>query len=340
MAGINYSEFANRFAGIKPSPVYLFVGPERFFIEEGVRLVKERFLEGGIKEFNYDSIYAADIKPSKVIEIAETLPVMTSYRVIVVKGIDGWTTKEKEGLLSYINNPSKTTCLILTATKLDRREKFTAAVEKNATFVLCQPLYKQQLIGWIKQEVRRSGKGIDDEAVYMLADMTGNDMLSLRSDIEKLTMYCKDKKSMSINDVAAASSSMRSVSVFEVVNAMVERRYKDGVYFLKRALDEGEPPVRIFYFIVKELRAMLKARTLIDAGESPERAAIRVGVPPFKVKEFSQRLQKFPTRDLITLFDKLIDADSSLKGGAVRPGIVLENLLLSASGTVRPGGKP
>src|SRR3990172_10973057 len=264
MAGINYTEFSGRFKGLNPSPVYLFTGEERLFIDEGVRLVSARVLEDGIREFNCDILSATDIKSSNVISIAETLPVMTNCRVVVVKDIDSWASKEREGLISYINNPSPTTCLILTAAKLDKRERFANTIDKKGVMVLCQPLSKNQLGGWIRQEVKRSGKTINDDAAQMLSDMAGSDMMSLRNDIEKLTLYCMDKKTISLSDVTKVSNNIRSVSVFEVINAIFDRRLKDAILALKRALDEGEAPVKIFYFITREFRTMLKASLLID----------------------------------------------------------------------------
>lgn len=325
---MNYLEFSGRFTGLKPSPVYLFCGEERFFIDEGIRLVREKFLDKGVKDFNYDIYSASDIEASKVVEIAETLPVMAQYRVVVIKGIDDWKAKERDILLSYINRPSQTTCLILTAIKLDRREKFAGAIEKNGIVVLCQPIYKQNLMNWIKQRVSHAGKGIDNDALYRLTDLAGNDMYTLSMDIEKLTLYCGDRRHITLQDVAMVSSSMRSVSVFEVVNAIMEKRFKDAIFSLKRAIDEGEPPVRIFYFIVREFRMMLKARILIDAGESPGKAAMAAGIPGFKVREFTQRVQKLSKKDLCKIFERLIDIDKRLKGGALRPEMVLEELLL------------
>ena len=340
MAGINYTEFSGRFKGLKPSPVYLFTGGERLFIDEGVRLVSDRFLGEGIREFNYDIFSATDIKTSTVLGIAETLPVMTGCRVVVVKDVDEWASKEREGLISYINNPSPTTCLILTAAKLDKRERFANTIDKKGVMVLCQPLSKNQLGGWIRQEVKRSGKTINDDAAQMLSDMAGSDMMSLRNDIEKLTLYCMDKKTISLSDVTKVSNNIRSISVFEVINAIFDRRLKDAILALKRALDEGEAPVKIFYFITREFRTMLKASLLIDGGESPYKAAIRSGVPPFKAGEFSQRLKKFNRMELNRMFESLIDTDSLLKGSAIKPAIVLEKLLLTVCGTVNPGIKP
>ncbi len=326
---INYLEFQERFSGLKPSPVYLFTGEERFFMDEGIRIVRERFLEEGARDFNYDICFASDIEASRVVEMAETLPVMAKYRVVIVKGMDEWSSKEKEIIAAYLNRPSPTTCLILTATKLDRREKFSVTLDKRGTVILCQPLYRQNLTGWIKQRVRRVGKSIDNDALHLLTEIAGDDMLSIDNDIEKLTLYCGDRKNVSLEDVSRVSSSMRSASVFEVANAIVDRRLKDAISSLKRAIHDGEPPVRIFYFIVREFRMMLKAKTLMDAGESPEAAAKAAGIPPFKVKEFSQRVQKFSREELHKLFERLIAVDGRLKGGVLRPEMVLEDLILS-----------
>lgn len=325
---INYIEFSERFEKLKPSPVYLFSGEERFFIDEGIKAVREKFLDESARDFNYDIYSASDIAASKVVEMAETLPVMARCRVVIVKDIDGWSSKERETMISYINQPSPSTCLILTATKLDRREKFSAAIEKKGMIILCQPLYKQGLTAWLRQRVRQAGRGIENEALHMLADISGNDIGTLNNEIEKLILYCGDRKSISTEDVATVSSGMKSVTVFEVVNAMIEKRFKEAVFYLKRAIDEGEPPVRIFYFIVREFRLMLKARILIDAGDPPDAAARAVGIPPFKVSEFSQRVQKIPKKELYKLFGKLMETDLKLKGGALKPAMALEELLL------------
>jgi len=326
---LNYTDFAERIKGLKPSPVYLFTGEERYFIDEGVKTISDRFLEKSLKDFNYGIYSAQDIDVSRVIEIAETLPVMSEYRVLIVKGINEWNAKERDSISSYTENSSSGTCLILTAIKLDKREKFFKSIEKNGIVILCNPFYKPQLNNWIKQQVNHAGKTIDNDALSILTDYAGYDMLTLRNDIEKLLLYCADRKDISINDVTLVSSNIRSVSVFEVVNALIERRYKDAIRFLKKAVDEGEPPVRVFYFIVKDIRMLLKARTLLDAGKSFEDAAKSAGVPAFKVKDFSQRVKRFPKEELYNLFEKLVVFDSRLKGGALRPELVLEDLIFS-----------
>lgn len=326
---MNYLHFAEQFKSLKPSPVYLFSGEERLFIDEGVKIVTERFLSKEFRDFNYDLYFAGDIAASKVIEIAETLPVMAECRVLIVKGINEWGIRERDIVASYTDNPSPYTCLVMTAIKLDKREKFFKAIEKNGIAILCNPLYRPQLINWVKQQVNRTGKTIDNDGLNLLVDFTGSDMLALRNDLEKLILYCGDRKDITVKDVILVSASVRSVSVFEVVSAIIDRRFKDAVRCLKRAIDDGEPPLRIFYFIVKELRTLLKARILLDSGKSLDEAAKAVDIPPFRMKDFSQRLGKFSRKELSVLFEKLRDADGMLKGGVLKPEIVIEDLVLS-----------
>jgi len=325
---ISYIEFSERFDKLSPLPTYLFVGEERFFIDEGVKIVRERFLEKGCKDFNYDLYSAQDIQASRVVEIAQTLPFMAGRRVVIVKDIDEWKATDREVITAYIDSPSPMTCLILTASRLDRRERFSMTLERKGMVVLCQPLYKQNLAGWIRRRIQQSGKDIDLHALDLLIEMVGKDMMTLNQDIEKLILYCGDRVKITMKDVVEVSSAMRSVSTFEVVDAMMEGRLKESLIFLKRAIDEGEPPVRIFYFIVREFRAMLKARMLIDTGKDLDEAIQAAGVPQFKVKEFSRPLQRFSLKDLQKIFMRLVETDGMLKGGALRPEIALEGLLL------------
>lgn len=326
---ISFHQFSERFSKLHPFPVYLLSGEESFFLNEGIKMIKKRFLQGDMDDFNFSGFHAEDVEPARVVEVAETLPVLAEYRVVVVQNVDKWTSRERKTLTSYVSRPSPSTCLVLTSTKLDEKDRLTGEVNKNGVVVNCKSLTRDRLAAWVRKRLKKAGKNIDDHALYTLIEFTGNDMRSLDNDMEKLILYTSDRQDVSVEDVVKVSSAMRSISVFEVVNTLMAKRLKDALFYLRRALVDGEPPMRILYFITREYRMMIRAKLFMESGKSPGEAAKMSGVPYFKHKEFLERVRSFSLDELYRIYERLFDADMELKNNIQKPAQVLETLFLS-----------
>lgn len=186
----------------------------------------------------------------------------------------------------------------------------------------------ERLKGWIKKEFSQSGKTIDDEAVYALIEATGSSMHDLANDMEKILLYTHGKKHVTSLDVVKVSSGMRSISVFEIVNSIMNGNIKKALKFLYKAIEDGEPPVRILYFITREYRLLLRIRAFIDRGLAPHEAMKKAGVPYFKTQDFLKQLKVISIDDLYRIYKRLLAADLDLKGSTSRPVHVLEQLIM------------
>ncbi|HHX51488.1 MAG TPA: DNA polymerase III subunit delta, partial [Clostridia bacterium] len=108
---------------------YLFFGEETMLSRNLVRQLEEGLLQGSLKDFNYAVFDGETTGLVEVINSANTLPVFSTKRLVVVKnapwfdaGIEG--TGEEELLLAYLENPSPTTCLVFFAgDKVDARRR-------------------------------------------------------------------------------------------------------------------------------------------------------------------------------------------------------------------------
>jgi len=337
---LSFLQFCERFAKLKPSAhVYLLAGEEDYFIDRSIELLKKKWLGEDINEFNFTIFYGDDTDPSEIIDAADTLPLLTEKRMIVVKSVDKWTSNKKEAFIPYLKHPSNSTCLVLTSKQGDRRDKLTVAIDKYGIVVECKELGMEKLKGWIRKELRQAGKTIDEQALYMLIEATGDSMYDLANDMEKLILYTHGQKHITSRDIAMVSSKMRSVSVFEITNAIMKGIPQQALMLLHRALEDGEHPVRILYFITREFRLLLKIKALILKGFSPQEAIKKASIPSFKYNEFLKRVNTLSMDTLYMIYKKLISADLALKGGSSMKSVhLLEQLLLDVISYAYEGG--
>lgn len=173
----------------KLAPVYVLAGEETFLRDQLVAALRQATLEGGLSGFNDDRFTAGDARVDDVLSAARTVPMMASRRFVLLRGVDRWdggeSTEAKEKaspldrLSEYLSDPSPSTCLVCTATKLDGRRKFTSAAKKSGFFVACDPLDRRSLPRWIEARCRAAGHAIGRDVVEFLAEIAGPELSSV-----------------------------------------------------------------------------------------------------------------------------------------------------------------
>jgi len=86
-------------------------------------------------EFNCDKFSGKEAEIGDVLALAQTMPFLNDWRVIIVTDIHEITAQAQNQMLAYFSNPNRTTCLIMTTEKLDSRTKFAQALKQSAEIV-------------------------------------------------------------------------------------------------------------------------------------------------------------------------------------------------------------
>ena len=76
----------------------------------------------------------------------------------------------------------------------------------------------------------------------LLAELVGGNLWTLDSEMEKLSLYCAGRK-VEGEDVRLLVSFANEMSVFNAVDAILERRYSEALRIMRRLM-EGGPPAR------------------------------------------------------------------------------------------------
>ncbi len=328
------------------STCYLITGQESFLIQKLLGRFLEKAIDPSTSDFNLHRFQGESLLPNAVVSIANTFPVFSSRRMLIIQNAD--QIKDEGGdFLAYLSNPSETTALVFVAEKPDMRKKLFATLKKRATLFACPRLYDREIPAWIAQEARQKGLSLSQEAIWFLKEHIGSDLTALQREIEKIWLYVAGDASGSEAEVSGALVQRvvgggRSHSIFELTNAVGDKEIAKALRLLNHLLSEGAHPLYILTMLTRQWRQFAVAREALDAGLPESALSKKVPMPPGLFRRFLQQLNLWQSSEIRQAFERSLSADSQLKGGSLSPAFVLEGLILdlcqpSASGPVGGG---
>ncbi|HLG21200.1 MAG TPA: DNA polymerase III subunit delta [Candidatus Manganitrophaceae bacterium] len=326
------------------SPLYLISGAEPFLIRRLLDRFREKAIDPGARDFNYDLFQGETLNPEEVIMIAQTFPVCSPRRLIIVQDAD-LIKDDRELFLGYIENPSPTTVLILTAEKPDMRRKLFVALKKKGAPITCQPLYDNELSRWIAQEGEKRGLRFSEEGLLYLKERLGRELYLLEGEIDKIALYLitEDLPSaaseVSLKIVQEVVGGGRAHSIFELTDAVAEKDLKEAFGLLSSLLDGGEHPLFILTMLNRQWRMMAIAKEALQSGKAESAVGKKLGLPPNLLPPFFRRLKRWRLQEIRSAFDKSLAADAQLKGGIQSASFVMEALLMNLCRPESPTGE-
>jgi DNA polymerase-3 subunit delta len=326
---ITYQEFLRTFDAGELKPVYLFQGPERFLIEEALDHVKNALIQPDASDFSFDKFSAKDVEIGMVVEQAQTMPFLSKLRLIFLTDAHELPAVAQKTLLPYLADPNQSTCLVLTAEKLDSRTKFAQTLKKQAEVVQFWKLFDNDVPRWIMTRAKQQGYSMSAHTATELMEFVGNDLRQLDNELKKIIAYTSTKEITS-QIVQQVVGDIRERDIFELVDAVGAGNIINALRILNQLLIEGEQPLKILAMIIRQFRLLwkLKATLVAQKGLSARQLAGIVGVSPRNVEQLQRQVKRFSQVQLKNGMRRLYDVDRGLKSSANSPKILLEEVVI------------
>ncbi|MBI2394708.1 MAG: DNA polymerase III subunit delta [Deltaproteobacteria bacterium] len=321
----------------KPRPVYVVVGEERIFADRVVAAARKHVVEPAMAGFNVDVFEAGEAHIGRVIDSANTMPMMARRRLIVLRGLERLDKGDDDGkskgsptdaLAEYVASPSPSTCLILVGSKLDGRRKLSSVAKKANIVVDCAPLRPHELPRFVRDEAKRRGNPIAEGVADALVDLVGGELAGLIDAVERLSLFVGDRQPITEEAVHACIARVRVGSVWGLTDAVAARDRATALRLLNENFDARDRGLPLHGLLASSVRKMLKMRALLEAGLSADDAAKGAGIPPFKSRDTAAQLRRFRPGELERAVSILAEADLGLKGSKRPPLLVLEEAIL------------
>ncbi len=323
-------------------PIYCLHGAERFLVDRCLDALKAAALgaegsgKGAAAAFNLD---AFDVKESglrPVLAAARTLPMFAKRRLVLGRGVDACKGEELEPLVAYAADPNPSTCLVLVAEKVDGRLKAFAALKKAGYLHEFPRLRDREVAAWVGREAAARKIGLDPEAASALADAAGPDLGRLVIALEQLALFAGPGARITRKEVEALVPESRERGVFELTKAIGDGDRDRALALVASMLRNREPPLRIQFMLLRQIRQIWRAKELAAAGAPRGEIAARVGISPYFLDDVLAPARRMSTAALERSYRRLYEADRSLKSSRIDPELLLTRLVRNLAEDAAP----
>lgn len=338
MAQVSHEELLARLEKGKTIPAVLLLGEEPYLRDACRVQLVEKFVPEAARTWAVSRYSAGRGETQAAMEQAQTLPMLSKKQVVFLEEVEaieklGEKNRDEavEQLEEYLGNPAPFTVLVLEASVLDQRMKLAKLLTEKALVVevgLGENEEKRQAaaVGLARVIAKEQGVEFEPSAAEDLAEFVAADLMRLKTEIDKLSIYVGERKVIRQKDVAALVVSEKTTTVWELADLLATKQSAKALEFLERLLRDGEEPLQMLGAIAWMYRKLIEASELraVSNGWQASRA---LGMRPEQAELALQAARKIPKARLLDGLRALQRADDRLKGGGEDARTALEFLV-------------
>ncbi len=314
--------------------VYLFYGLEAYIKRSAVAALEKKLLMPGLESMNRTVMSAPGAQA--IIENCETLPMMSDYRMIIVRDcalLTGGKAKDEAQdsalLEQYLSRVPQSTCLVFDVDgAVDKRKKLTKALTALPGAVSFDTLDDMHLTRWMGQQLRPLGKKMDKDACEALAFTSGRDLTLLHGELLKLAAYVGEREAITPEDIDRIATHTAECTIFTMVDALSAGKVKEAFELLAVLISGGEQRIGILAMITRHYRQMMHLCAMQRERAPQAQMAKALGIPPFALRRLGQQVGRRSYEALRESVALCVAADYDIKRGALREDAALDRLML------------
>ncbi len=302
---MKFTEFKSGMENGERFSVYLFEGEDAFFRERGLTLLKTKLVSE--PEINV-SWLGSDFSVNELISSLEGFPFLSEYRMSIVSEFYPKQEFFKNGLKSYLENPSPNSILVIV------NEKPCESLKKydNVAVVDCSKADTSLIVKWIRGECLMSDVGIDGETAKLISEYCLSDMTRIQTETAKLISYVGGGNQITSKDVEQMVARDTEYKIYELTDYIAKRKFDSALNVINDMLSKGETAQRLLVAIYNYYRRLLHSAI---SGKTTAELAQAFGVKEFAARKTVEQAKLFKKKALKSAVDKLTQADYLIKSG-------------------------
>jgi DNA polymerase-3 subunit delta len=324
-------------------PVYFLYGPEDYLIEEEIQKLLDQTLSPKERGLNMHIFSGEEHSSQEIVRAAQTLPMFSQYRFVLVSEADKFDVDRTGTLLEYIRNPSPSTCLVMCAQTLGFWKKHRGDIERVGKVIECTRLRGRALVSWVRKRMTEKGKGLSEEAADYLVEVVGDHLHDLENALEKVFLSVGEKQTIELVDVEGVASDVKISTVFDLMDAIGHQNLEKALGILEKAMESKTIPFKkeeefskrmddpvplLLSMMAKQYRNIWKVKEEASQHHGAAEVAQATGMSPWSVKKLMEQGKYFSEDSLREGILKCHQTDLSVKKGRGPKDLLLEKLVV------------
>lgn len=312
--------------------ICVIYGDEVFLMERKLEALKKQY-QCNDTNMNFSLYQGDNCNMEEVYEDLMTPSFFQERKMVVLKNPSFLTNKKekKENQDSEIflkclqQDMDQNIFVIFCNEKFDERKKIVKELRKKANFYEVEKVNHYKLAATARSGFVNRNTTIDDDALELLLARVGNNLIEIRNEVEKLSLYTKH---VDIEAVEKLVSKPLEENVFDLATALLQKDRKRMFLVYQDLMIQKEEPVKLIILIANQIRLIYQVRLLDRKGYQDKEIAKILAINPYRLKYIRKEGNDFDLRDLLQCLDELSKLDIQIKTGKLDKEKGLELFLL------------
>lgn len=309
----------------------IIYGDNEYLVEDKLaKIIKEANLE----DINISHYDLEENDSDDALEDLMTVSFFSDQKIVVIKNIEE-LLKESDAIInqwiSYLKKPNPdVTLLIVQKTLLPENSRLGKALFTTCHLEKVEDMTKDMYPDYIKSYLKTMDYQMSDDAIMELLGRCDYNLLHIKQELEKLTLYKFKEQHINLKDVTQLVSRNLEENIYELINNLLISNNHKTIEIYYDLLARSEDPLRIMNSITNKIRQLIHTKLLLQQGYSQEELKNHFNISSGQAYYLIKDANKANTKDLEEMISRLSKLDYDIKVGKVDKKIGIEMFILGA----------
>lgn len=300
--------------------IFLFVGEDKYSLKKEIKKLKEKLQQPIVENVNLDNF-------ERFVNLVQMNSFFEAEKIFVADSLLAKiSSKQLESLSGALAKKPQEYSVIFIEEKLPKK-KIIASLP-NVEIKKFDLLSERDIVASIKRIAKENDADISPLAAERIAAFVGNDLYRIEEEIKKLALYKKSDEISSeigVGDVEELVKANFEAKIFDLIDAFAAKNAAKALKLINQFLESGENEIYILTMIARQLRNIAAVKFSNNVNE--RKLASSLKIHPYVAKKSIHQAKNFSQKEIIDIYNKIIEADFLLKSGG-SPERVLQNIVI------------
>jgi DNA polymerase-3 subunit delta len=304
--------------------IFLY-GPDTYRSRQKLVEIKEKFIQEVDKSaLNITKLNGEKLTLNKFRETVLVPGFLARRRLIIIENIcQNKNVQLQTAVMKFLERrDSKRENIVVFWEEDTKYERNTKVRKNNKLFgKLKQQKYAQEfallkgykLNEWVKKEINKQGRKIENQAIDLLTSSVGSDLWQMKNEIDKLISY-KQNKIITSDDINLLVKSKIDENIFNLVDALGTKNKKLALKLLNDQLENKTPWTYLIAMIIRQFRILLQVKSSVP----------NLSFHPFVLRKAQAQAQNYSLEELKNIYQRLLKIDVQLKTSQIDPRVLFD----------------
>jgi DNA polymerase-3 subunit delta len=313
-------------------PVYLLTGSDRPKIRRALARLRARFDPESVELLAADATTGAE-----AVAALNSLGLFGSGRLVAVEGVERWKKEDVEAVAGYLGSPATGSVLALLPDEPMRDDALAKLATRHGEVLAYDVPKPRDPTVWVRGEFARLEADAKDDAPRRLVEIAGDDVMTLSSEIDKITTWAGGEP-ISAREVESLAVPAHGTEPWALTDAWGARDLGAALAACEVALEQREPFI-LCLALASHVGRVRAAQVFGEQGLGARDIAKRLRIKEYPARKALAHAENYTRDELDAAIIRLAQLDAALKGASrLSAELELERALVAITAVREPAG--